>query len=241
MKKTIGRFLFTSLASFCLLNAEETSQASNPEHVTVDSRPMSSQTKHQMLEQRSKENEEQKAENESHSKKNLSQIRLAPQSYFVNNVRYDQSHRLVSVSLHGDSVELEDGSFWKVPSYKSHIVFGWQEGDLLTITPNSCFCSFYTYRINNCQMNSSIPANLYVGPIAFGPYTHWITNIDYINGQLILENGSVWMVSVGDSYLFYDWAINDTIIIGSYNGWFSSFDSLLINVNMNNYARAKTY
>ncbi|MCX6989461.1 MAG: hypothetical protein NTX49_00090, partial [Chlamydiae bacterium] len=77
--------------------------------------------------------------------------------------------------------------------------------------------------------------------IAFGSYTHWIIGMDYTSGHVYLENGSTWTISTNDLFIFNDWAINDTIILGSNDSWFSSYDSLLINVNMNNYVRARKY
>jgi hypothetical protein len=259
MKKTIAHIFLACLSSAYLLSAEESAipsqdNTTSDEHVTVESRPMTFEKRQMMFEQRSQENEsegcqrtdaEQRPFQKASLKGNMSQFRLAPQhnaNYFL--TAYTQpvhSHWLASVSIYGDSVELEDGSFWKIPSYKSHIVYSWKAGDLLTITPNNCFCSYYNYYINNKYTNTYVPANLYIGPIAFGSYTHWIIGIDHINGHIFLENGSAWCISSSDAYIFSDWAINDTIIIGANDSWFSSYDSLLINVNMNNYARARQY
>ena len=78
-------------------------------------------------------------------------------------------------------------------------------------------------------------------PIAFGPYTHWIIGMDFRSGHVYLENGTTWTISSNDLFIFNEWAINDTIILGSNDSWFSNYDSLLINVNMNNFVRARNY
>jgi hypothetical protein len=59
--------------------------------------------------------------------------------------------------------------------------------------------------------------------------------------KVYLSNESCWMVADADMGIFKDWRTNDQIIIGSSNSWFSSYDAILINPQMNNFVRAKTY
>ena len=114
-------------------------------------------------------------------------------------------------------------------------------GDPIAITPNHSFLSEYNYYVVNKATGSYVAADLILGPIAFGSYTHWIIGMDYTSGHVYLENGSTWTISSNDLFIFNDWAINDTIILGSNDSWFSCYDNLLINVNMNNYVRARKY
>jgi hypothetical protein len=55
-----------------------------------------------------------------------------------------------------------------------------------------------------------------------------------------LEDNSSWKVADDDGFILEEWEANDTIIIGSNDSWFSAYDTILINVNMNNYVRAKS-
>jgi hypothetical protein len=151
------------------------------------------------------------------------------------------NHYLNTVSAYGDTVEFEDGSWWKISSNDNYKALSWRPGDTLVITPNRGWFSSYHYCITNRNTGSSIKANLNVGPIAFGPYTHWINTVDQSTGHLFIENGTCWCVSNKDAYIFREWAPSDTIIVGLNDSWFSSYDHILINVNMNTYIRAKQY
>ena len=76
---------------------------------------------------------------------------------------------------------------------------------------------------------------MYVGPLAFGPYSHWITDIDYFGGHVYLENQMVWCVNASDNYVLSDWAVNDHVIFGLYDSWLTPYDHILINVNMDDH------
>ncbi len=241
MKKSIPHIFLICLSCFSL-SAEEPSS----EHTTVESRPLTTEQKQQMETSR-------KEEQTSHSrqsapvkkqKKNV-KGRISSQNHSFFSKRYIQpihSHWLSSISMQGDSLELEDGSHWKIPSYQAQTVYSWQRGDLLTITPNHSFFSSYYYYINNACTGTSVPANLYIGPLAFTPpYTRWVVALDPIHCQVYLQDGSSWNIALSDASLLNQWAPNDTIIIGENDSWFSSYDTILINVNMNHYIRAKQF
>lgn len=149
-----------------------------------------------------------------------------------------RDHFLMSYSFFDNTVELEDGSFWKVNSFDMHKIRSWASNDILTITPNSWPFSG-EYKISNMTTGDSIAADLYVGPIAFGPNTHWIISIDPWLNRVYLENGTYWDVRSLDSHILSQWTINDTVILGrGDNEWFGFHDSVLINVDMNQYAYA---
>lgn len=151
------------------------------------------------------------------------------------------NHWLNTVSAYGDTIEIEDGSWWKIASGDSHTTQYWRPGDILIVTPNRGWFSSYYYCITNKNNGSSVRANLNVGPLAFGPNTHWINSVDQVTGHVFLDNGTCWCISNKDAYIFRNWAPNDTIIVGLNDSWFSSYDHILINVNMNTYVRAKQY
>lgn len=150
-------------------------------------------------------------------------------------------HQLMNIGANGRCIEMEDSSQWEVAASDTYVVGGWRPNDSLIITPNYSWFSSYDYCITNKSNNTHVKANMYVGPVAFGPYSHWIVDIDYFGGHVYLENQMTWCVNPADSAILSDWAVNDHIIIGFYDTWFSPSDHILINVNMDDHVRAKQY
>jgi hypothetical protein len=150
-------------------------------------------------------------------------------------------HWLIAVSGIGDSVELEDGSVWKINSHDGYKAVQWLSSDPLTITQNHRWFSRYSYRIVNQNTGSSLEANLYLGPIRNGEHTRYIEAIDLAQGALLLSDRTHWEVSYLDLAEFRNWAHGDAVIIGINSGWDSHSESLLINVNMNNFIRVKQF
>jgi len=149
-------------------------------------------------------------------------------------------HRPTAVTALGDTVEIEDGSIWSVSSSDRYKTLDWLAGDTIIITPNHSWFSSYDFRLINQNTGASVPVVLSLGPVYNGIYTHWITAIDYNANQLCLEDGSVWSISGLDDSVSNKWVINDTVIIGINDGWWSgSRPNILINVNMVNYVRCK--
>ena len=174
-------------------------------------------------------------------------FKLAPTTYGQLQVRRAgfpiSCHWLVSLSDTNRSLEMEDGSHWEIPYSEAYIVNTWRREDPLVITPNYWWFSSYDYYITNKSTNTYVQANLHpqYGPIAFGPYSHWIVDIDYFGGHVYLENQMVWCVSPEDAYLLRDWVINDHIILGVNDSWFSSYDHILINVATDDHVRVRQY
>jgi hypothetical protein len=146
----------------------------------------------------------------------------------------------VAVSLLGDTVELTDGSIWSVRSKDRYKSLNWLTSDTIVITANHEWFSVYDYKLVNQNTGKSLAVNMMLGPYYNGSQTHWIIALDYDNKKLILEDGSLWYVSGWDKSVLSSWAVNDTVIIGINNGWWSgSRPNILINVNTINYCRAK--
>ena len=150
-------------------------------------------------------------------------------------------HWLAAVSGFGDSVEFEDGSVWKLSSYDSHRALHWRSNDPLMVTQNHRWFSRYNYRIVNKNTGASLEANLYLGPIQNGEYTRYIAAIDPTEGILLLSDNTRWEISPYDCYAFRNWALQDAVIIGYNSGWDSQCEGLLINVNTNDFIRAKQF
>lgn len=150
-------------------------------------------------------------------------------------------HWLISIGDSYRTIELEDGSHWDIASVDNHTLRNWRRDDSLSITPNGSWLSAYDYYITNKTNNSYVKANLRVGPLAHGAYSHWVVGIDHLGGHVQLENGMVWCVDPQDGYLLKEWVIDDHIVLGQYDSWFSPFNHILINVSMDNFIHVKQY
>jgi len=151
------------------------------------------------------------------------------------------NHWIIDRSPFGDSITIEDGSAWEVSCFDTDRIYYWYNSDPVIITQNRSWFSSCQYRMINKNNGSSVPVDLYVGPFVGGEYSLQITNIDHYNGLLILSDQSHWKISSRDRYLFPEWTLGDYVILGVNSGWDSFCPFILINVNMNNFIRAKQY
>jgi hypothetical protein len=151
------------------------------------------------------------------------------------------AHCLSSISAFGDSLELEDGSTWKISHYDAKKVLSWGAQDPIIITQNHRWFSDFNYRIINQSTGSSLEANLQFGPIKNGPYTRYVTSLDFARGEVILSDQTRWQISDDGIYNFNNWMLLDAVIIGSNSGWDSSCEALLINVTMNESVTAQQF
>jgi len=197
---------------------------SDKKRVGVGSRPMSAGKREQWIESQHKRPKHAQA---IHSAIPIEIIADDPRSHF-----------LASYSVFDNTVELEDGSFWKVRSGDMHKVLDWALNDDLSVVPNYGIVSG-RYSIINRTTGQSVTVDLIVGPEDLGPNTHWISGIDRWLGRVYLENGTFWDVRGIDQHLLSDWEINDTVILGDgANEWLGRHDSILINVNLDHYVYA---
>ncbi len=241
---------------FCEEESAPSNIETSEEHISVRSRDMESSKRENMQTRRAQERETEESEDSvaaqailkrASAKLSESSFKLAPREmirpqFSLTNFTFPVNcHCLTSVADNNRSIELEDGSHWEVSATDAHLIWNWRREDSLVITPNYNWFSNYDYYITNKSNHTFVKANLYVGPLAFGPYSHWIVNIDYSTGHICLENQMIWCINPQDSYLFKDWAINDHVILGVYDSWFSPYDHILINVNMDNHVRGKQY
>lgn len=238
-------------------DAFDTSEENAPgmrEHVSVRSRPLDEEKRDVINRQRAIERDREDAKDDlppryrranliTHS--NQPQFRFAPR--MAEKPQFELAsyptycHWLTSISDTSRTIEMEDGSHWEVVSADQYVLNYWRRSDSLVITPNYNWFSAGDYYITNKSNNSYVRANLYIGPMAFGEYSHWILSIDHASGHLTLENGVTWCVAGKDASIFREWEVNDHIILGVYDAWFNSFDHILINVNMDSHVCAKQY
>lgn len=147
-------------------------------------------------------------------------------------------HFLRSVSPSGDSVELHDGSTWKVPFEDFYKLMHWKSGEIIVIKPKRSYKPTFAYILHNQTQNQVAEANLFLGPHPDGHHSHWVAAKDSYRRLVYLEDGSCWKISEADTLFFNKWHIKDYIISGMNNSLWSSHNNILINVNMNHFVRA---
>ncbi len=150
-------------------------------------------------------------------------------------------HWLSSVSATGDSLELEDGSMWKISRYDGRKVLSWRLNDPLIITQNHRWFSNYKYRIINQHTGGILEANLFLGPVVYGEHTLYVCALDSFEDLLLIDSrGEItrWTIASNDRWIFQNWALNDAVIIGQNSGWDADCESILINININEFVRA---
>jgi hypothetical protein len=229
--RQLGKSLFLLVFIFpAFLFSDETD-----EHLPVGTRPMSAEAVSQI----------QNRKDEIKKEGGYTSTKEARSGFFFDRyppVYYSSCvHWLAAVSAFGDSIECEDGSVWKINNYDSYKALNWRASDPLLITQNTRWFSSYAYRIINRNTGSSVETNLFLGPIKNGEHTRYIIAIDPTHGDIFLNDNTHWTISGYDYYIFRDWALNDAVIIGYNSGWDSSCESILINVNMNNFVRVKQF
>lgn len=157
-------------------------------------------------------------------------------------IYYSSSHHwLAAVCEDGSSLELGDGSLWKVSPYDAYKVIHWCKDDHLMITQNTSWFSRYNYRIINRHTRSSIEVNFDDGPLIDSPQFRYVVSIDPLNGTIALNDNTYWEICPADWNLFKHWKSDHAVIVGFNSGWYSSYEGLLINVNHDHFIRAKQY
>ncbi len=162
-------------------------------------------------------------------------------------------HIIISVAVDGSSIEIEDGSQWKVPDSQSYEVSRWQTSDPVVISPNNSYRSNYKYYLTNKNRGSYVKCNLSLGPIIGGNNSYRIIHLDLYNGNVYLQpegpdgsgNETRWYIEPNDRHIMKTWTINQAVIVGTNDNWFASWFSdcnrILINSECNTYVRAQEY
>ena len=158
------------------------------------------------------------------------------QTYFTSHP--GAHHWPIAVSPFGDEVTLEDGSVWKVKNSHRYRTLDWFSSDDIVIFANHQWFSNYYYQLQNQTTGQYCNVNMQLGPIYNGAYTRWVYAIDYLNGEIILDDNSMWTIGSGSTKALKKWLLNDTVMIGINNAWFSPKPNILINVNVLDYVSA---
>lgn len=260
MTKLFKQFTFPVLAVLLLVHGnvraeEETGENTEVSegHISVGSREFDPELREQIEKQRAYEHNAENAVNAQQTLRKASYkfseasspFQLAPRQ-LMNSPQITlaaaypiNGHWLASIADNYRSIEIEDGSHWEIATADAFILRNWRRDDTLVITPNYNWFSSYDYYIVNKSRNTYVKANLYIGPIAFGQFSHWI--VDMRGDHIFLENQMIWSFHPDDGNIVKHWAINDHIILGVYESWLSPYDHILINVNMDNHVRVKQY
>jgi hypothetical protein len=159
-----------------------------------------------------------------------------PPIYFSN-----ASYSLAAVSALGDSLQLHDGSLWRVNPYDGNKALSWRLSDVLMVTQNGRWFSSYQYRLINKSTGASIEANLDYGPPLDGAFTRFVRNLDGQQRIVELTDGSVWQVLDSDVERFRKWMEGDEVLAGFNSGWGIGYDYILINVQLDAFVRARPY
>lgn len=154
-----------------------------------------------------------------------------------------------ATSISSSKVYLEDGSVWKVHPSDVYYTQNWFTvansflPDNLVVALNPDYGSFLSYRycLVNQQTKIAVRAEINLAPLmSLRRYIFsyaWLSNsFGNLYVQLCLNDGSVWNMLSSDFPFTGLWNQNDTVIIGSNNGFGGSIaPNILININSNNY------
>lgn len=243
-KSSISRIFLSAflLFSSVAMANEDTINNSGLEQVVFDSRPLSAEKRDAMEKLRAEELET--TVDEKGNQKKWANPSILHQSTMASYCPLS-SHRIEYFPAY-NMIKLEDGSEWTVDPSDEYKMRTWRTGDAIGLAPKTGWWSAYTYVLTNKSLGSSVNVLPFLGPVQCGFYTYWVVGLDSHLGHIYLINGrnerSTWVVSPRDMDLFKDWGINDTVIIGDNDNWFwwfTNFDHVLINVNMNHYIHAK--
>lgn len=151
-------------------------------------------------------------------------------------------HMVAGVDPDARYIQIEDQSQWKISESDVYTAMTWSPGQFVLITPNRRWFSEYDYFLTNQVTGTYVSANLLRGPLHDSPYAHHISGTDCNKrGKkvIMLDNKTYWSVSSDDHYVVDGWEINDMVIIGTNDTWFTSYDTILIDVETNTHVKAR--
>jgi hypothetical protein len=180
------------------------------------------------------------------SAEEASECQEATRNGFFNNylpVSYPaSSHWVMKILRNENLVQIEDGSCWELDSSDLKKIFYWNKEIPIVITQNRSWWSRHNYRLIEQTTGESVCVTLKKGPIRDSEYTKLISIIDRNQIALALTNSMSLLVCPDDAKTFEYWYEGQAIIIGNNGGWQNeTYPLLLINVNNNNFVRARQF
>jgi hypothetical protein len=138
-------------------------------------------------------------------------------------------------------VQLGDESRWKIPEEDLYVLRRWAPGQFVVITPDSGWFSDYNYHLTNQSRGEYVRANLLRGPTHTSGFSHHISGMDQNNKKksIMLDKKTCWSISEEHFHVIKGWEVGDAIIVGVNNAWFTNYDTILINVETNTFAKAR--
>lgn len=162
---------------------------------------------------------------------------ICPPVYYVRGY-----HSMAGVSFYGESLVLEDGSIWEVHPFYSNEVLLWKSTDPLLIFPTNSVYSQYRYIVVNQYLGTQIEVNMTYGPVITNPLSLRVIAIDYLKGEVYLNDNSRWLICGDDSRILNQWIEGDYIVIGTNdNVGYCSLRNILINSNMYDHVFAEQF
>ncbi len=151
-------------------------------------------------------------------------------------------HKAINRSADGLDIELEDKSIWQVHSWDASKVKSWQSHQIIVVAPNKNIFTkgSYPFKFVNLDTKQTVKVKMKLTPVLNDPnqdiYVHWIEDINYYNGIIRLEDGSVWNIKPSDISMMRHFARYNIVIVGTNDGWFrGSYSNILICVRNNAY------
>lgn len=150
--------------------------------------------------------------------------------------------QIATISANNQEMRLLDGSLWSLGYYDSKIVRYWNEGDNVAILPNHDWFTFTDFKMKNLQTLEEIYVSIEQGPHRGGIYTRLIDTANYYSGQIVLSDGTIWMIPYYSTSTMRYWNSGDNVIVGENNGSDKyDFPNILINVGTREYVEARAY
>jgi hypothetical protein len=180
------------------------------------------------------------------SSEEASECQEATRNGFFNNylpISYPAaSHWIMNILLTENHVQIEDGSYWELDSSDARKILYWNKEIPIVITQNRSWWSRHSYRLIEQTTGESVCATLKRGPSRDSEYTKFISIIDRNQIAVALTNSMSLLVCPDDARTFERWSEGQAIIIGNNGGWQNeAYPLLLINVNNNNFVRARQF
>jgi hypothetical protein len=163
-----------------------------------------------------------------------------------------EPYRLIrSLDPAGATIEMDDNSIWRIEGTNSRCnVQNWELNDPIIIYPVT-----YTYMtgtrffVYNQRTRTNANAELLIGPVVAAPTNNRIIHIDYMYGEVRLQDGqgnvSIWIAENNDLNIIQNWRLFQSVILGSNKTWPANWSSdceyILINVENNAHIRASLY
>ncbi len=152
---------------------------------------------------------------------------------------------VTSVGAEGTTLELADGTILSVAYQDQGVATRWRGyAPYVVLAQNNGFFRNVNFKVHNLSTGESVEAKISQGPTVLKAYL--VVGFDEYNQRVQLANQQgqtmFWKISSSDIRAWNDWKLNDGILIGVNDCWFTGgYDYILININLkkNPFVRAK--